>query len=385
MLLVPEQGERAARGVAGGEVMVVAGDGGAQAARSQLPGIDLGEVRDGGGRVAGKRGALRIALDARVQGAGQGVCVGEGMVDAGRFAVLGVLRAAEELGYQVNFLAQGLNRQRSHLIGVIVSRISDPFRSTLLDALLNEIQRQGFQALVSEIHSEQDLAQTLRRFAQFRVSGVIVTSGQPPAALVNECVQQHIPVVGINRQPTIPGVDYVCSDNAAGAELAADQLLRSGCQRFGWLNHHPSTWAGRMRGEAFGRALQTRGVDVERHLAILACQQEGYAGGLQAAALADEALEGIFCANAQLACGFLDGMRQRGREAPADFQLIGFDNTPTTAQYSYQLTTLHQDVAAIARQALARLLERAADPSQPSRTTWVEVTLIHRRTSPFVI
>lgn len=118
---------------------------------------------------------------------------------------------------------------------------------------------------------------------------------------------------------------------------------------------------------------------------ILACQQEGYAGGLQAAALADEALEGIFCANAQLACGFLDGMRQRGREAPADFQLIGFDNTPTTAQYSYQLTTLHQDVAAIARQALARLLERAADPSQPSRTTWVEVTLIHRRTSPFVI
>jgi hypothetical protein len=28
---------------------------------------------------------------------------------------------------------------------VIVSRISDPFRSTLLDALLNEIQRQAFR------------------------------------------------------------------------------------------------------------------------------------------------------------------------------------------------------------------------------------------------
>ncbi|HBZ6192143.1 TPA: LacI family DNA-binding transcriptional regulator [Klebsiella variicola] len=296
-----------------------------------------------------------------------------------------VLRAAEELGYQVNFLAQGLNRQRSHLIGVIVSRISDPFRSALLDALLNEIQRQGFQALVSEIHSEQDLAHTLRRFTQFRVSGVIVTSGQPPEALVNECVQQHIPVVGINRQPTIPGVDYVCSDNIAGAELAADQLLRSGCRRFGWLNHSPSTWAGRMRGEAFSRALQARGVDVERNLAILACPEEGYTGGFQAAALADEALEGIFCANAQIACGFLDGMRQRGKQAPEDYQLVGFDNTPPTAQYSYQLTTLHQDVAAISRQALARLQERTVDPLQPSRTTWVEVTLIHRRTSPFII
>lgn len=33
-------------------------------------------------------------------------------------------------------------------------------------------------------------------------------------------------------------MDYVCSDNAAGAELAANQLLRSG-----WLNTLPSTWA----------------------------------------------------------------------------------------------------------------------------------------------
>lgn len=295
-----------------------------------------------------------------------------------------VLRAAEELGYQVNFLAQGLNRQRSHLIGVIVSRISDPFRSTLLDALLNEIQRQGFQALVSEIHSEQDLAQTLRRFAQFRVSGVIVTSGQPPEALVNECVQQHIPVVGINRQPTIPGVDYVCSDNAAGAELAADQLLRSGCQRFGWLNHHPSTWAGRMRGKrSAGRCKRAEWTSNATWRSSPVSKKVTRAG--YRLRRSPTRRWRIFCANAQLACGFLDGMRQRGREAPADFQLIGFDNTPTTAQYSYQLTTLHQDVAAIARQALARLLERAADPSQPSRTTWVEVTLIHRRTSPFVI
>lgn len=175
---------------------------------------------------------------------------------------------------------------------MIVSRISDPFRSTLLDALLNEIQRRGFQALVSEIHSEQDLAQTLRRFAQFRVSGVIVTSGQPPEALVNECVQQHIPVVGINRQPTIPGVDYVCSDNAAGANWPPTSCCAAAVSALaGSTTILPR--AGRMRGEAFGRALQTRGVDVERHLAILACQQEGYAGGLQAAALADEALEDL--------------------------------------------------------------------------------------------
>lgn len=266
---------------------------------------------------------------------------------------------------------------------MIVSRISDPFRSTLLDALLNEIQRRGFQALVSEIHSEQDLAQTLRRFAQFRVSGVIVTSGQPPEALVNECVQQHIPVVGINRQPTIPGVDYVCSDNAAGANWPPTSCCAAAVSALAGSTTILPLGRPHAR-EAFGRALQTRGVDVERHWRSSPVSKKVTRAGYRLRRSPTRRWR-IFCANAQLACGFLDGMRQRGREAPADFQLIGFDNTPTTAQYSYQLTTLHQDVAAIARQALARLLERAADPSQPSRTTWVEVTLIHRRTSPFVI
>lgn len=295
-----------------------------------------------------------------------------------------VLKAAQELGYQVNFLAQGLNRQRSHLIGVIVARIGDPFRSALLDGLLKEIQHRGYQALVTEITGEEDLSLTLRRFTQFRVSGVIVTSGKPPAAIVNECVQHQIPVVGINRQPDIPFVDFICSDNQTGASLAAEQLLRAGCHRFGWLNNQDSTWAGRMRGEAFQAALHNAGVDTDRDLYHLVARQEGYEGGLQAALTAgvDNILEGVFCANAQLACGFLDGMRQLGKEAPDDFHLIGFDNTPTTAQHSYQLTTLDQDIAEISRLALIRVLDRAMHPQQPSVTEWVKVSLIHRRTSP---
>jgi DNA-binding LacI/PurR family transcriptional regulator len=297
-----------------------------------------------------------------------------------------VLNAAQELGYQVNFLAQGLNRQRSHLIGVIVARIGDPFRSALLDGLLKEIQRRGYQTLVTEITGEQDLSGTLRRFTQFRVSGVIVTSGKPPAAIVNECVQHQIPVVGINRQPDIPFVDFICSDNQAGAALAAEQLLRAGCRRFGWLNNQDSTWAGLMRGEAFQATLHDAGVDTNRDLYHLLAPQEGYEGGLQVALTVHSgpALEGIFCANAQLACGFLDGMRQQGKDAPDDFHLIGFDNTPTTAQYSYQLTTLEQDIAEISRLALIRVLDRAAHPQQPSVTEWVKVSLIHRRTSPAV-
>lgn len=288
-----------------------------------------------------------------------------------------VLAAADELGYQVNILAQSLNRQRSMLVGVVVTRLSDPFRSMLLEQLLSEIQRAGFQALVAEVDPGDELEPTLRRFTQFRVSGVIVTSGQPPVELVDECVRLRIPVVAINRLSDC--VDTVCSDNRQGAVLAAQQLLAAGCQRPGWLNVAASTWSGIARETGYAEALADQGLRFQRLETDSAC----YEGGRRAAQqlLADGIeLDGLFCANALLACGFLDGMREAGRDAPQDFRLVGFDDIPQTGYFSYQLTTLRQDVEGLARQALACLQQRTREPDQPVQHHRVAVELVSRRT-----
>lgn len=295
-----------------------------------------------------------------------------------------VIKAAQELGYQVNFLAQGLNRKRSQLIGVVVARISDPFRSALLEGLISAIQARGYQALVTEVQNEQDLADTMRRFTQFRVSGVIVTSGQPPQTLVEECVQFKIPVVGINRKLDLPNVDAVYSDNQLGAQLVCDHLIAQGCQNFGWLNYQASTWSGLQRGEAFQQALSARGLSAQQ-LTSIAAHTDGYQGGFEAAQMLLETQqaipEGIFCANAQLACGFLDGMRQQGFDAPQDFKLVGFDNTPQTEQYSYQLTTLHQDIETLCHSTLDCLESRTHTPDKQAQSVPIAVQLIERKSS----
>jgi DNA-binding LacI/PurR family transcriptional regulator len=296
-----------------------------------------------------------------------------------------ILKAANELGYQVNFLEQGLNRKRSQLIGVVVAHLSDPFRSSLLEGLLCEIQRKGYQALVTEVQNDEELEMTIRRFTQFRVSGVIVTSGQPPTELVKECVLHSIPVVGINRYMDIPDVDFVCSNNNMAALLVSKQLIQSGCSRVGWLNYKNSTWSGVNRGHIFRRImLEDNKFDGSDFLDILT-EVDGYEGGRKAAhdfCAKGKKVDGIFCANAQLACGFLDGMREQGFNAPKDFHIIGFDNTLQTAQYSYRLTTVHQDVEKIAQRVLHHLETRGQDPMIPQRFEEISVKLIMRETSP---
>lgn len=296
-----------------------------------------------------------------------------------------VLKAAEQLGYQVNFLAQGLNRRRSQLIGVVVAHINDPFRSLLLEALLKEIQARGYQAMVTEVRPGDELDETMRRFTQYRVSGVVVTSGQPPEALVKECLQYSIPIVGINREIDLPKVDVVCSDNHAGAKLAADQLIAAGCCSIGWLNYKHSIWSGLDREKGFQSSLKGWLENKDHEYIEIQSERNGYEGGFLAAEqliASGQRLDGIFCATALMACGFLDGMRKNGLDAPKDFHIIGFDNTPLTAQYSYRLTTIEHDVVETAKRALWCLESRARHEDMEQRVELIPVKLITRNTSP---
>jgi hypothetical protein len=89
-------------------------------------------------------------------------------------------------------------------------------------------------------------------------------------------------------------------------------------------------------------------VDTTRDLQAIIAPTEGYDGVFQAAAPMNLRASSAPMRSSPVV--FLTDAPAR-QTAPDDFQLIGFDNTPQTAQYSYQLTTLHQDVAAISRQA----------------------------------
>lgn len=269
---------------------------------------------------------------------------------------------------------------------MVVADLTDPFKSSLLEALLREIQHQGYQALVTEIRGDNELDEVIRRFTQFRVSGVIVTSGQPPIEIVKECLSSNIPVVGINRHAPIPNVDFVCSDNRSGVKMAAEHLIKSGCKHIGWLNCASSTWSGTNRGEEFRKEIEQLKLSqrIETYTEFLT-DTDSYDGGLEAAEKyinSSHYIDGLFSATAMLACGFLDGIRQHGINVPDDICLIGFDNTLITSQHSYQLTTIAQNTEATAKQAFDFLKSRTNNVELEQRTAYIPVSLIVRKTAP---
>jgi DNA-binding LacI/PurR family transcriptional regulator len=294
-----------------------------------------------------------------------------------------VQRAAEALGYQVNMLARSMIQRQSNLVGVVVKGFSDPFLQSLLGPITHYLALRSLAPLLMDASEPEQLAKSLRHLLQYRIAGVILTSGTPPIQLAQEYLRLRVPVAMINRSPDLEGVDVVNSDHFAGGAMAARALVAQGARKLVFLSSVTATYSARIRGEGFVQTLAPAVQRGELSLRYVDAPSASYAGGFDAvqALLSDASTrpDGIFCANDVLACGLVDGARQQMRlRVPGDFQVIGFDDIPMASLSAYALTTLRQDVDALAQSAVACLAERMAEPNMPGRTLQVPVTLMGR-------
>ena len=296
-----------------------------------------------------------------------------------------VLKAADELGYQVNRLARSVIQRQSTLVGVVVPGMHNEFVVQLLGPIMRNLARHSLAPLLMDVRDPEQMESTLRYLLQYRVAGVIFTSGSPPIELAREYLRLQVPVAMINRDANLESVDVVSSDNRHGGALAAHCLIAAGARRLAYVNLPSGTYSGVSRGAGFSEAAAMSGqpsISVE----FLQGRLAGYEGGAAIAAQlldrpAERRPEGVFCANDTLAFGFMDAARHTfGLRIPEDIAVVGFDDVPMAAAASFQLTSVRQDIEGLAAEAVDRLVERMSDPTRPARSQTLPVELIERRT-----
>lgn len=299
-----------------------------------------------------------------------------------------VMKAADELGYQVNMLARSVIQRQSNLVGIVVPGMQNAFVVQLLGPLTQNLARHSLAPLLMDVRDPEQMESSLRYLLQYRVAGVIFTSGSPPIELAKEYLRLRVPVAMINRDANLENVDVVSSDNHGGGALAAQCLIAAGARRLAYVNLPTGTFSGVTRGAGFSEAVARSGqASVSVEFLQLQGKSSGYEDG---AAIAAQLLDrpahlrpdGVFCANDVLAIGFMDAARhQFGLRIPEDLVVVGFDDIPMSAATSFRLTTVHQNIDTLAREVVERLVERLANPSIPARSQVVPVELIVRHSS----
>jgi DNA-binding LacI/PurR family transcriptional regulator len=289
-----------------------------------------------------------------------------------------VLAAARELGYRPNAAARSLARQRTYLMGVMVSDFGNPFFSELLEGIEEAALLADFRPLFntgSRVPEREVMA--LETLLQLRIEGLVLASPRFDDLLMAE-IPRTVPVVVVGKVSSTAGVDVVMNDDHYGARLVVDHLTALGHRRIVHIHGIPGAGAA-PRADGFVDAMTAHGL--EPILVEGGFTEAAGVAGARAVLDMHELPTAIFAANDVAAVGVMRVMESAGLRIPADISLIGYDNVDLASLEHISLTTVDQPRREMGTIAVEMLLERIEGRRSRGKRVTVEPTLVERATT----
>jgi LacI family transcriptional regulator len=282
-----------------------------------------------------------------------------------------VTRIANEMGYARSTLAYGLRTGRTHTVGVLIPDLTNPMFPPIIRRIERTLAQQGYIAILADTDNNQKNETAIVESLKSRnVDGLILATAHRLDSVVSNCVEEHIPLVLVNRTIDAHSVTAVINDDEHGIELAVSHLVGLGHQSIAYIGGPQDTTTGHDRYLAFKKLLSIGRFKSHAGL-ILNCkaftEAEGHRGFLSVLEKGRK-FTAVVAANDLLALGCYDALQELGLECPADMSVTGFNDMPFVDRLSPPLTSLHIPHDEIGVQAAELLLERIHNPESPVRT-----------------
>ena len=271
-----------------------------------------------------------------------------------------IRQVAQEMGYRPSAVARSLKTKRTQVLGVIVSSISDPFFSEILNGIEVSAQAGGYSLFIAASqHDPIKERQIVQTMMEQRTDGVIICSSSFSPEHGRELLSSGFPVVVVNHQGSESFNYSIYHDDVDGSSQITRHLLALGHKRIAYLGNSQSgrTTQDRLRG--FMDAMSEAGLEVPdtyiHHVEggdpILGQKSVEYFTQLSPRPTA------IVCFNDMLAIGVLKGCEMAGLSVPQDLSVTGFDNIIFSGFTTPCLTTFDQPKLSIGQEAARLLLD----------------------------
>jgi LacI family transcriptional regulator len=276
-----------------------------------------------------------------------------------------VLRAAKDLGYRPNVMAQSLRTKVTRTIGLISSAVvADRYAGELIRGSLVTAIRHEHLLVVAE--SEGDAATETRLIEDLlsrQVDGVIYAVPSTRQVHLPQTLAGH-PTVLLNCTAPVGPSTAVVPDEAEGGRAAAARLLlaghRDGVHVVGRLP--PEGFATRARLSGIESALRAAGTRLAEPVECAWWPQPAYDAvrrllnrGVRPAALV--------CMNDRIALGVYQALEQAGIAVPAEVSVLSFGDSALASWLRPPVTGVAMPYFEMGRAAVEALL---ADPPRPA-------------------
>ncbi|WP_089244698.1 LacI family DNA-binding transcriptional regulator [Rhodococcoides kyotonense] len=283
---------------------------------------------------------------------------------------------ADDIGYVPDRRAQKLRQTSSRLLGVTFD-LQQPFHGDLVEHVYAAAGRHGYDVMLSAVAPTRDEGSAVQALVRERCeAALLLGSGVDATELAG--IDARVPAVTLLRASGVDGIGSVRSDDVAGIASAVEHLADLGHTRIAHIDGGRSAGAeDRRRG--FVDAIRRRGLESGARVVAGGVTETEGAEGMRILLADGEAPTAVVAFNDNSATGVLDHLVRRGIGVPGDISVVGYDDSRLARIAHIQLTSISQDVVALADAAVDSALARIA--GEPVRDVVLAPTLVRRHTT----
>ncbi|WP_330112439.1 LacI family DNA-binding transcriptional regulator (plasmid) [Cetobacterium somerae] len=272
-----------------------------------------------------------------------------------------IQKAMETLDYVPSSVATTLRSNKGKMIGVLVSRITNPYFSYLIDAMEKVIKAKGYTLLIVQTYDDEKAEfKMIEMLKQKMINGLIMCSVENSSEII-EFYCKYGPIVICNQRVDSSEVHQITTDQEKITYEAIKYLFSKGYKKIAYctggsfsLKSH-----GLLRNNGFKKAMEENNkiIDSRDIFENIHTIEDGYKIADILIKNSDENWpDAIFTGSDEVASGLIIKLLEYGKKIPEDIAVMGFDNQPFSNMVAVPITTVSQPVEALGRESAKLIL-----------------------------
>jgi DNA-binding LacI/PurR family transcriptional regulator len=268
-----------------------------------------------------------------------------------------VRAAIERSGYYPNTHARTLGTGKSHIYGLIISDIENPFFPELVKCFERLAVERSHEVLIANTdYQAARMEGCVRRMLERKVDGVAIMTSEMDPQLVQTISGRGIPIVFLDTGTIGPGISNISLDYRSGVDQAIDHLTSLGHRRIAFVSGPANLASARTRYEAFRDSMRRKQMEHSDEWIRTGNHRfdGGYAAMVEMLKLRPRPTA-VFASNDLTAIGVMSAVHQAGLRVPEDVSVVGFDDIAISSFMPPPLTSIRISRAEIAGHAFTSL------------------------------
>jgi len=272
-----------------------------------------------------------------------------------------IKKAALELNYKPNQIAQSLRTGSTKTIGLIVADIANPFFGNLARVIEDEASRCGYTVIFGSSDEDSNKSASLiDTLLNRQVDGFIIVPAEGTEMQIKTLHRSGIPLVLADRYFTDINTNYVALYNFKASYDAVSHLIENGHKRIGMVAYQSTLihMQERIRGYLEAMVRYDPKSDIRIEVVRYDKIDADTSNAIDKLTRGEKKVDALIFATNALTISGLYSIKKLNLKVPEELAIIGFDGNAAFDFFSSPITYIEQPIEEIGKEAVRVLVDQ---------------------------